>query len=126
MQTLADLPHRTVRDELVEFYQTHYSANLMTLTVLGKEPLAVLRQLVTEKFSSVKNANSHRRDITEPLFTSKTLPARMDVVPVKDDRSMFLTFPIPSVAKHYQSKPTHYIASLLGDEAEGSSAVTAA
>ena len=39
LQTLADRPNSKVRDELMDFYDRHYSANLMTLVVLGKEPL---------------------------------------------------------------------------------------
>ena len=36
--TLADRPGADVRDELIDFYESHYSAHLMKLAVVGREP----------------------------------------------------------------------------------------
>ncbi|WP_419590505.1 insulinase family protein, partial [Thiolapillus sp.] len=36
LDTLADRPGSKVRDDLIAFYQKHYSANIMGLTVVGK------------------------------------------------------------------------------------------
>ena len=55
LQTLADGPG-DVRDELVEFYSRHYSADRMALVVLGRESVQALKELVAEKFSSVRNS----------------------------------------------------------------------
>ncbi len=35
------------------FYEQHYSANLMRLVVVGRQPLDELERLVTDKFSAV-------------------------------------------------------------------------
>lgn len=118
--TLADRPGSDVRTELMAFYQNHYSANLMTLVVLGKEPLAQLKQWVTEKFTAVENRNIQPFTTQEPLFAPGRLPVRLDVVPVKDKSSLLLTFPIPSTRPYYHSKPVDYIANLLGHEGKGS------
>ena len=55
--TLADRAGRSIREELIDFYRQHYSANLMTLTVLGKEPLSQLEQWVREKFAAIPNSD---------------------------------------------------------------------
>ncbi len=120
LDTLADREDTDVRDELVDFHARHYSANIMALVVLGKEPIPRLKQWVTEKFSAIKNINAKPLDIAEPLFAEGQLPARMNVVPLADKRVMTLTFPIPALSTFYRSKPTHYIANLLGHEGKGS------
>ncbi|MFQ5760007.1 MAG: insulinase family protein, partial [Acidiferrobacterales bacterium] len=120
LDTLSDREGAKVRDELIDFYTRHYSANIMALVVLGREPIAVLRQWVNKKFSAIKNVDAEPLHITEPVFAEGRLPARVDVVPLKDRRIMRLTFPIPALPEFYRSKPMHYIANLLGHEGKGS------
>jgi secreted Zn-dependent insulinase-like peptidase len=120
LDTLSDREGAKVRDELIDFYSRHYSANIMALVVLGREPIAVLKQWVTKKFSAIRNVDAEPLHITEPVFAEGRLPARVDVVPLKDRQIMRLTFPIPALPKFYRSKPIHYIANLLGHEGKGS------
>jgi len=118
--TLADRPDSPVRQDLIDFYKSRYSAGLMTLVILGKEPLDTLRQWVIEKFSAVPNTGAKALQIGVPLYAAGALPARLDVVPIKEQRSLSLSFPIPPVAGLYQAKPVSYIAHLLGHEGKGS------
>jgi insulysin len=118
--TLADRDGDGIRDELVRFYKDHYSANIMALAVVGKEPLPQLRQWVKQKFSGIPNTGKTRLEADVPLFTPGQLPARVNIIPVKDQRNLSLSFPVPPVDKHLRSKPTHYISHLLGHEGKGS------
>lgn len=120
LETLSDGPGASIRDDLIVFYREHYSADIMALVVLGREPLDVLEGWVREKFAGVENRAASPPDIDEPLFEAGRLPLRINVVPVKDTRELSLTFPIPPLLEHYHSKPAHYIAHLLGHEGEGS------
>jgi secreted Zn-dependent insulinase-like peptidase len=120
LDTLSDRKGAKLRDELIAFYSRHYSANIMTLVVLGREPIAVLRQWVTKKFLAINNVDAEPLHITEPIFAKGRLPARVNVVPLKDRQIIRLTFPIPALSEFYRSKPVHYIANLLGHEAKGS------
>ena len=120
LDTLGNDGGRSIRDDLLEFYRQNYSANLMTLAVVGKQPLAELKTMVLERFSAVPNINASRLHITEPLFAPGRLPARLDVIPNKEQRSVDIMFPIPSMRTHYLSKPTEYLGHLLGHEGEGS------
>ena len=120
LETLQNEGDRSIRDDLLEFYAKNYSANLMTLAVVGKEPLPELEAMVVERFSAVANTNAEPLRITEPLFEPGTLPARLDVIPNKELRRMSMMFPIPSVREHYLSKPTEYLGHLLGHEGKGS------
>lgn len=120
LETLADRENSKVRDDLIEFYRTHYSANLMTLAVVGRQPLPVLRQWVEEKFSAVPDHHSKRFIPESSVYLQDQLPARLDVKPLKDIRSVEYTFPIPAVQQHYQTKPARYLAHFIGDEGKGS------
>ncbi len=119
-ETLADRNDDSIRDELLRFYANHYSANIMALAVVGKEPLPVLRQWVKEKFSSIANTGKTRLEAEVPLFAPGQLPARVNIIPVKDRRGLSLSFPVPPVEAHLQTKPTQYISHLLGHEGKGS------
>jgi len=119
-ETLSDLAGNSIRDELIRFYKAHYSANIMALAVVGKEPLPQLRQWVIEKFSDIPNTGKSRLEVDAPLFAPGQLPARVNIIPVKDRRGLSLTFPVPPVDQHRRSKPTHFISHLLGHEGKGS------
>jgi len=119
-ETLADRDGDSIRDELVRFYTDHYSANIMALAVVGKEPLSTLRRWVEEKFSGIANTGKTRLETDVPLFAPGQLPARVNIVPVKERRSLSLNFPVPPVDEHLRSKPTHYISHLIGHEGKGS------
>ena len=119
-ETLSDLAGNSIRDELIRFYKSHYSANIMALAVVGKEPLPQLRQWVIEKFSDIPNTGKSRLEVDAPLFAPGQLPARVNIIPVKDRRGLSLTFPVPPVDQHRRSKPTHFISHLLGHEGKGS------
>ncbi|MEZ5525567.1 MAG: insulinase family protein [Pseudomonadales bacterium] len=118
LETLADQPGDPVRDDLLNFYRSHYSANLMTLVVLGKQSTAELQQLVTETFSDIANYNSARPEFKQPLFNQ--LPLQVNTQPNKNLRRLVFNFPIPPTREVYQTKPTYYLSSLLGHEGKGS------
>uniref|UniRef100_A0AAV2JN19 RRM domain-containing protein n=1 Tax=Knipowitschia caucasica TaxID=637954 RepID=A0AAV2JN19_KNICA len=42
------------------------------------------------------------------------------VVPIKDIRNLYVTFPIPDLQRYYKSNPGHYLGHLIGHEGPGS------
>ena len=120
LDTLSDRPGEAIRDDLVRFYQQHYSANLMSLAVIGRQSTTELRQLVEQLFSAVPNRDLPRRQVRSPLYRPDQLPRQLDVKTLKQTRQLSLTFPIPPVRQHWRSKPVQYLASLIGYEGEGS------
>jgi insulysin len=119
-ETLADLPGRPVREELLAFYQRYYSANLMALTVLGSEELDVLQSLVESIFSAVPNRQTRVADIDVPLYKADSLPMLLQIQPEASERRLQLSFPMPNYSARYRSKPLAYISNLIGHEGEGS------
>ena len=120
LETLGDRPEAAVRDELIRFYKTHYSANIMRLVVLGAEPLDELEALVVPLFSAVPNTQFEREDYSAPLFAPGTLPMLVKVKPQATLRQLDLSFPIPDYRRAYEVKPVSYLGNLVGHEGEGS------
>ena len=118
--TLADRPGADIRAELIAFYERTYSAHLMKLAVVGREPLDTLERLVRARFAAVKRRPTERLRIATPLFRQGLLPARLDVEPVREIRSLSLTFAIPPLRPHYRAKPLALVSHLVGHEGRGS------
>ena len=120
METLRDREEASARETLIKFYNQYYSANIMALTVLGKESLDQLEQMVSDRFSQIPD-----RGVAPPLFTqqymdAELMPVRLNSIPEKQQNSARFVFPIPSTYQEYRSKPLDYIANLLGHEGTGS------
>eukprot|EP01134_Creolimax_fragrantissima_P000265 CFRG0265T1 len=109
-----------VRDELIDFYRSNYSANVMTLSVIGRQSLDELRSLVLEKFSDIPNTNQSVDVWPVDIYGPEQLQRVFRVMPVKEFRRVEFCFPIDDSQDYYLSKPTQYIAHLLGHEGPGS------
>ena len=118
--TLSDSTQSSVRDELIDFYNKYYSANLMTLVVLGKQPLHQLEKIVRERFSTIKDKrvviDGYKARYVEP----SQLPMQVNIKPLKDTRELGLLFELPKLNADWQSKPADYLAAMIGYEGQGS------
>ena len=119
-KTLADRPGGDIREEVVEFWESTYSSHLMKLAVLGREPLDELERLVRNRFGPVARRAVERLRIDAPLFRDGLLPARLDITPIRETRTLSLSFPIPPLAPHFRAKPLALISHLVGHEGRGS------
>ncbi len=120
LSTLANTEEQPLRPDLIEFWKTHYSANLMTLAVYGPQSLDDLEQMVRSRFSAIENRNLTAKTFPQPLYQPEQLPAKVTADAIKDVRSLSLSFPIPSQDDKYRTKPASYVANLLGHEGPGS------
>ncbi len=120
LDTLADRTDRPVRGDLIEFYRRHYSANLMTLVVLGRESLDDLQHMVTSRFSPVPNFDRRVEPINVPLFEESTLPKFVQIQPMQQQRTLGLAWSLPEQRSDYRAKSLEYIGNILGHEGTGS------
>lgn len=107
--------------EVKEWYEKHYSANLMRLMVVSKEPLERLQKIVIEEFSSIPSTNrapfSGGDSYSDPQYNGKLVVMR----PVKNERSITISWELPEkFALMKEEKPAQLISYLLGDEGEES------
>lgn len=120
LETLSDSEYSNVRDELIDFYDKYYSANLMKLAVLGKEPISELDAMVREKFSSIENKQLDIQGYQSGYFKASELPIKVNIRPLKDNRELGLLFELPNLSPYWASKPANYLASMIGYEGRGS------
>ncbi|WP_370278408.1 insulinase family protein [Pontibacterium sp.] len=120
LETLANNENGKIRDDLISFYEQYYSANLMSLVVLGKQSTEELKAMVEARFAAVPNRNAEPFRNNTSLFKPGSLPLKLSVQTIKDLRYMSLTFPVPEIRSHWRSKPLYYISSLVGYEGAGS------
>ncbi|KAG4071853.1 hypothetical protein HA402_006014 [Bradysia odoriphaga] len=109
-----------VRDELIKFHDRWYSANIMSLAVYGKETLDELETMVVSKFSGIVNKNVEAPRWNDAPFLADQEATKVSIVPVKDSRSLTISFPTGDLEKHYKSSPEQYLSHLLGHEGKGS------
>ncbi|KAG0225257.1 Insulinase (Peptidase M16) [Actinomortierella wolfii] len=123
LETLQDNPAKEgidVRDELIKFHSKYYSANIMKLVILGREPLDQLAAWAVEKFSPIRNLGIKPPAYTNPPWTEKELLNVAYVKPVKDVRSLQIQFPFPDQYPHYKVHPARYLTHTIGHESKGS------
>ena len=118
--TLSDRKNSNVRAELIDFYNRYYSANLMTLVVLGSEPLDQLEKIVRDRFTAIKDKQVIIGDYQSSYIQPSALPMQVNVKPLKDTRELGLMFELPKLNAYWQSKPAQYLASMIGYEGQGS------
>ena len=74
-----------IRDSLLEFHKKYYSANIMTLTVQGKEDMATLEKWVKESFSDIENKDVELPNLGVPEpYGKKELAKIVKFEPVQD------------------------------------------
>ncbi|XP_025418538.1 insulin-degrading enzyme-like isoform X2 [Sipha flava] len=118
-ETLWDIPNSkniSVRDKLLEFHSKLYSSHLMYLSVLGKEDLNTLEELIVSLFGDIEKKNVDMPYWFDPIYKEEQLATKTVVFPVKDIRVLSITFPIPEQSKYYKSMPNRYLSALLGHE----------
>ncbi len=120
IDTLGDREGQSIREEIIAFHAEHYSADIMTLTLMGKQSLDDMEQWVIDKFSSIENLNLRNKQIEEPYVTREHTGVIIRVEPLKEIRRLVLNFPMKNMDIHYPYKPLSYFAHLIGYEGEGS------
>ncbi|XP_066587176.1 insulin-degrading enzyme isoform X2 [Prorops nasuta] len=121
--TLDTIPKQNsinVREKLLEFHHKYYSANIMSLCILGKETLDELEEMVVDKFQDVENKEIEAPKWSDHPFTEEHFQTKWLIVPIKDIRNLTISFPLPDLHGYYRSSPAKYVSHLIGHEGEGS------
>jgi len=92
------LANPDLRKMLFNFYDSNYSANLMKLVVYGQSDIDTLTREVEQKFDSVANKNYSQFKLKDHPFGEKAIGKLIKLVPVKDKRTLELTWILPNQA----------------------------
>jgi len=112
--------------KLVDWYNKHYSANLMHVAVYTALPAEDIECLIAEKFAGVKNHKYKRKDTTgipirDPALVRKAIHTK----PERDMRTISIEWQLPDTFAHKRSsRPDRQVAYVLGYEGPGSLVAT--
>ncbi len=115
--------HDDIREQLIDFYNTYYSANLMKFAIIWNKPIKDLEKLIVGLFSSVPNNNVKRRNYNGRAFNfsnSKLCHKLVKMVPIADIDKLCIYWQLENVRKYFKHKPLEYISHLLGHENKNS------
>ncbi|ESQ44327.1 hypothetical protein EUTSA_v10005770mg [Eutrema salsugineum] len=108
------------RSELINFYDEHYSANIMNLVVYGKENLDKTQGLVEEMFQEIRNTNKGIPRFSGQPCTLDHLQVLVKAVPIRQGHKLTVSWPVTPSIHHYEEAPCRYLGHLIGHEGEGS------
>ena len=126
-KSLVELPKADgtdMRAALATFHKQWYSANLMTLVILGREPLDTLQAWAVASFGATPNHKVERplQQPSAPPLSPSRLPMWLTAPPLEQARWLSLNWYIPAQTSrgHVQCKPCDLLGSLIGHEGRGS------
>jgi protease-3 len=119
LETLTDHGERRLQTELVHFYKTYYSANIMKAVLISHLPLTELKQLATTYFSSIPNKHIAQPQITPLVATPKELKKIIHYLPQTDMKRLSIEFVIANNSQQFALKPNQYVRYLLDNEMQG-------
>lgn len=119
LETLADKKDSKLQDEVKAFYNRYYSANIMRLTLVGKQSIPELKALAEKYFADIPNKNVIRPQVTTPGLTKAELGKSIHYQPQKDLKQLFIDFPIKDDKALWRVKPNEYVNNLIGSEENG-------
>lgn len=105
-ETLLDIPKSQdidTRQELMKFHQKWYSSNIMNLAILGKESLDELEDLTMKYFENIENKSVELPKWSDEVYLPDQKAVKVHIVPVKDSRSLTISFQIPDLDEYYRS-----------------------
>lgn len=118
VETLADWPDKSIRQDLLNFYNAHYSADQMTLVMLSNQSIETLLSWVA-RFNLIPRRDCPTRPDV-PLLRENDRSIIIYAHPVKELQRLTMSFDFTDLSHLYRSKPLGFLAHLLGYEGSGS------
>jgi insulysin len=112
LRTLRDIPQTcgvNIRELLLKFHDTYYSANIMKVVLYGNESLDVLQAWAEEKFGAIVNKGVEVPSFSADVYPPEQMEKVVEVVPVRDVKSLDMYFLVPGIDREYRKKPMRYI-----------------
>ncbi|KAH8581911.1 peptidase insulinase-like peptidase [Cryptosporidium sp. chipmunk genotype I] len=114
-----------LHSELLKFYSSYYSSNIMSVLLYGKEDLDTLEKYTIKYFSKIPNHQVNCFDYTKifmetPPYTRETSIGKIiKLIPYETDKRLKIYFPLPPLDKYNDSCAPAYITHIIGHKAEG-------
>ena len=122
LETLADKETRQLHPATVEFFEQHYSANLMALVLISPLPVAEMEALASQYFALIPNKETDEPTVTTELDFSEVAGKLIRFKPQRDLREMRISYIIDNNQVEWRSKPGDYLGYVIGSEMPGAPA----
>jgi len=119
LDTLVDKPNSVLQEQLKDFYSRYYSANIMRLTLVGKQSLPELQAMAEKYFAAIPNKAITRPQIEVPGLTKAQYGMSIHYKPIKDLKALFVDYPVQSLKKNWRYKPGEFVHNLITSEEPG-------
>ena len=120
LETLENEDGEDLWNDLYVFYKKYYVASNMSVVLYGKEDLATLEQYARNSFTDVPAGEKPQIMSNVVPYLPEQLGIKINLIPLKDERDLSLTFPMPSKHSVRDKKPLTYLGRLIGYEGAGS------
>ena len=119
LSTLVDKPGSKLQDELIRFFDSYYSANLMKVALTSPRSIEELQQIAGLYLSQIPNKEAHKPLTLPEMVTESELAIKVEMQPTADIKLLQVNFLVPSVKDEYMYQPGGYISRLLGSDHHG-------
>ncbi len=123
LESLADKPDSSLHAATVDFYRQYYSANLMKVAMVSNLPIADMADLATKHFADIPNKSVPDPVVTSPIDFATSAGKLVHFVPQEEQRMLQLEFLIDNNMDQFATKPSEYLAYILGSEMPDTPAV---
>lgn len=109
------------RDDLIAWYNTHYSSDLMHMTVYSTMPMDKLIALVDKEFSEIPRKKADLEKETRNALPDSLKSKMLIVRPTKDLQSLTVTWELPTkFTLMRDTMPQNLVSVVIGEEGPGS------
>tara|TARA_R110001583_G_scaffold30866_2_gene106166 strand:- start:21078 stop:23945 length:2868 start_codon:yes stop_codon:yes gene_type:complete len=119
LTTLVDKENSKLQEELINFFDKHYSANTMKVALTSPRSIKALSQVASAYLTQIPNKHANKANVITPLLTQDELAIKVEMKPTADIKLLQVNFLIPSIKAEYMYQPGGYISRLLGSDHQG-------
>lgn len=120
LSTLKDQPHQSLEDAVKTFYQSHYSPEKMTLTLVSPHPIKALQNFAKKYFSALPQRPTKTRIETTLPYGDNEKNKWIEIKPHGEFEALILEFPVTHFQHHPKDRPIDYLNHVLNDTSPGS------
>lgn len=118
-ETLSDKPNSKLQDELLKFYQTYYSANIMKAVLYSNQPLDKLTSLATQTLGKIENRNIRVPTADMPLLRAEDNSVQIQYKPITPRKMLIISFDMPEDKADFKQKSGEYLAYMFNNSTDG-------
>lgn len=107
-----------IDEHVRNFFESYYSSDLMTLVIVSKDPIEIVKNKVMSIFENIPLRITEQN---RKIYSGKILdaPKIIKVVPIQSVEKITMYWDIPSFNKTPLASPISFISHLLGHEGKG-------